>query len=322
MKGKKKRVMIIREYYHLFDCRDVATLFMNTIDYYSNVGLVFRNKESGEYKRMAICSRWNTRKDDWYKKRYWDIYESVKDERRVSMLAIGYDQRHMYRLMEESGWHGDFYGYLMSRIGDDIRAFLKRLRSFFKRNKREWTYRGYAIEPHRASGLPHIHFYFKGGWIASIDDLVHLWRWSKPQGIKVTVRTGSQVAGYLSSYLKKAIDCVRGDEVHLFYAYAYFFGIPLYRVAYGKRKATEEDCECVEIKEDEIPVTKKFVKGVWECVGTDKMTDDDWNKVFKPFGESEYMTVEKYERLYLRPEEDEEKEVIAWHDYRGLRRKE
>lgn len=95
----------------------------------------------------------------------------------------------------------------------------------------------------------------------------------------------------------------------------------LYRVAYGKRKALEEDCEVVEIKENEIPVTKKFVKGVWECVGTDKMNDNEWDKTFKPFGESEYMTVEKYESLYPGPEDDEEKEVIWWHDYRRSRRK-
>lgn len=316
VKGKKKRVAVIRDYYHLFDSRDVATMFMNTVEYYSNVGLVFRNKESGEYKRMAICSRWNTKKDEWYRKRYWDIYESVKDETKVTMLAIGYDQRNMYRIMEMSDWKGDFHGYLMSRIGDDIRAFLKRLRSFLKRHGKGWAYRGYAIEPHKASGLPHIHFYFKGGWIADIDDIVRLWGLSQPQGVKVTVRTGSKVAGYLSSYLKKAINCIRGNEVHLFYAYAYFFGVPLYRVAYGKRKHVEEECECVEISEDEIPIEKKFVKGKWECVGTDIINNDnEWDRRFKPFKMDDRMSVDQFEKIYKEPDEDFPREEIWWHDY-------
>jgi len=162
VRGKKKRLKIAGNYSFLFDNRDVAAMFKSTVDYYSNVGLVMRNVESGEYKRMAICSRWNLKKDSWYKKRYWDIYESVKDEKKVTMLAIGYDQRRMYDVIEESGWKGDFYGYLMGRIGDDIRTFLKRLRSFYKRKGYAWNYRGYAVEPYEESGLPHIHFYFKG----------------------------------------------------------------------------------------------------------------------------------------------------------------
>lgn len=97
--------------------------------------------------RMSICSRWNTKKNDWYSKRYWDIYNSVKDETKVTMLSIGYDQRAMYEIMKESRWGwGDFYGYLMGRIGEDISSFLKRLRSHYKREGREWNYRGYAIE--------------------------------------------------------------------------------------------------------------------------------------------------------------------------------
>jgi hypothetical protein len=70
-KGKKKRTEIASQYSQLFDNRDVATMFWNTVDYYSKVGLVFRNEGTGEYKRMAICSRWNMKKNDWYKKRYW-----------------------------------------------------------------------------------------------------------------------------------------------------------------------------------------------------------------------------------------------------------
>ncbi len=296
VRGKKKRAEIVDKYSYLFDKQDVATMFYSTVDYYSNVGLVFRNMDSGEYKRMPICSRWNTKRDDWYKKRYWDIHDSVKDETKVTMLAIGYDQRRMYDLMEESGWGGDFYGFLMFRIGTDISAFLKRLRSFYKRKGWEWSYRGFAIEPYRESGLPHIHFYFKGGWIADIDDIVRLWGWSKPQGIKVTVRTGGQVAGYLSSYLKKAVTCVDGNKVHLLYAYAYFFGVPLYRVAYGKRKKEEKQCEAVEIGEKEIPVTEPFVKGNWECVGTDIMgTGTEWDKRFLPFGSEKRMSVEEFE---------------------------
>jgi len=205
VKGKKKRMEMVNEYGYI-DKRDVASMFASTVDYCNNVGLILRNENTEEYKRTRVRSRWNIKKLDWYKKRYWDIYNSVKGETTVTMLAIGYDQRAMYEIMKEAKWGGDFYGYMMGRIGDDISAFLKRLRSHYKREGREWNYRGYAIEPHRESGLPHIHFYFKGGWIADIDELVKLWKWSKPQGIKVTVRTGSQVAGYLSSYLKKAIN--------------------------------------------------------------------------------------------------------------------
>jgi hypothetical protein len=322
VKGKKKRMEIIRNYYYLFDCRDVATMFKSTVEYYSNIGLVFRNKESGEYKRMAICSRWNTRKDEWYKKRYWDIYDSVKDEKKITMLSIGYDQRRMFRIMEESDWKGDFYGYLMGRIGDDINKFLKRLRSFLKRQDKDWTYRGYAIEPHEASGLPHIHFYFKGNWIAEIDDIVRLWGWSQTPGIKVTVRTGSEVAGYLSHYLKKAIDCVRGDQVHLLYAYAYFFGIPLYRVAYGKRKQNTEDLDYIEIDEKDVPITKSFVRKKWKCIGICKISDDEWDGTFKPFREEKYMSIETYEEFYMPIEPEGPKEIIWWHDYpkRGLRK--
>lgn len=298
VKGKKKRVEIAGNYpLYMFDSKDIASVFMSAVDYYSNVGLVFRNKDTKEYKKIPICSRWNTRKDDWYKKRYWDIFNSVKNEKKATMLAIGYDQRHIYQLMNESGWKGDFYGYLMSRIGDDISAFLKRLRSFYKRKEWKWSYRGYTIEPYEESGLPHIHFFFKGGWIANIDDLVSLWKWSKPQGIKVTVRTGSQAAGYLSSYLKKAIKCIRGNQVHLFYAYAYFYGINLYRVAYGKRKKENNDLNCVEIEEGDIPVEKGFEKGRWACVGTDSMTDhEEWDRRFKPFGRKERVSIEEYEK--------------------------
>jgi len=296
VRGKKKRLEIAGKYDFLFDNRDVAAIFKSTVQYYSNVGLVMRNVDTGEYKRMAICSRWNTRKDDWYKKRYWDIYDSVKDEKKVVMLSIGYDQRHMYEIMEQSDWHGDFYGYLMGRITQDIGAFLKRLRSLYDRKEWKWTYRGYTLEPYDESGLPHIHLYFRGGWIAPIEDIVRLWGWSKPQGIKITVRTGSQVAGYLSSYLRKAINCIRGDgKVHLFYAYAYFFNVPLYRVAYGKRKQ-EEECEGIEVKENNIPVEEKFKKGKWECVGTDRIYDEEWDGRFKPFGESERINYEEWER--------------------------
>lgn len=319
VKGKKKRMEIIRNYYYLFDSRDVATMFKSTVEYYSNIGLVFRNKESGEYKRMAICSRWNTRKDEWYKKRYWDIHDSVKDERKVTMLSIGYDQRRMFKIMEESDWKGDFYGYLMGRIGDDINKFLKRLRSFLKRQGKDWTYRGYAIEPHEASGLPHIHFYFKGNWIADIGDLVRLWGWSQAPGIKVTVRTGSEVAGYLSHYLKKAIDCVKGDQVHLLYAYAYFFGIPLYRVAYGKRKQNTDDPDNTEVDEKDIPIRKPFVKGQWECMGVSKLGDDEWDQTFKPFGEDDYVSIETYEKYYVGSDVKEVKETIWWHDYPKIR---
>ena len=87
IRGKKRRTEIAGQYGYAFDKQDVASLFYATVDYYSNVGLVFRNKDSGEYKRMPICSRWNTKRDDWYKKRYWDIHDSVKDETKVTMLA-------------------------------------------------------------------------------------------------------------------------------------------------------------------------------------------------------------------------------------------
>jgi hypothetical protein len=299
VKGKKKRVRVVNDLNFLFDSRDVATIFMSTVDYYSNVGLVFRNKETKEYKRMSICSRWNQKKDDWYKKRYWDIYNSVKDEIRAVMLSVGYDIRRIYQAMIDSGWNGDFYGYIMSRIGDDITRFLKRLRSYFKRRGWAWTYRGYAIEPYEESGLPHIHFYFAGSWIAEIDELVHLWGWSQPQGLKVTVRTGSQVAGYLSHYLRKAITCIKGNKVHLMYAYAYFFGVPLYRVAYGKRKKNDMEEDSIEIKEDDsIPVEKTFKKGHWECIGTDIIDlNQEWNRRFKPFkGDGNRMSTEEYER--------------------------
>ena len=314
VKGKKKRVHIAGNYpiSQSVDSGDVASMFMSAVEYYSNVGLVFRNKDTKEYKRIPICSRWNIKKDDWYKKRYWDIFNSVKDEKKVTMLAIGHDQRSIYQLMEESGWRGDFYGYIMSRIGDDISAFLKRLRSFYKRKGWEWNYRGYAIEPYKESGLPHIHFYFKGGWIADIDDIVRLWKWSQPQGIKVTVRTGSQTAGYLSSYLKKAITCIRGNQVHLFYAYAYFYGIHLYRVAYGKRKKVEDECDGIEI--EEIPVVNKFEKGRWECVGTEIITaHEEWDGRFKPFGSKERVSIEEYEKTY----EGEENNNIFDSDYGG-----
>lgn len=297
VKGKKKRLEIAGNYSYLFDSKDVASIFMSAVNYYSNTGLVMRNVETGEWKRMSICSRWNLKKSDWYKKRYWDIYDSVKGETKVTMLAIGYDQRRIYEIMEQSDWNGDFYGYLMGRISGDIQAFLKRLRSHYKRKGWEWNYKGYAIEPYEESGLPHIHLYFKGGWIAPIEDIVHLWGWSKPQGIKITVRSGSQVAGYLSSYLRKAINCIRGNQVHLFYAYAYFFNVPLYRVAYGKRKKTQEDCESVEIKEDNIPVEEKFKKGKWECVGTDWITDGEWDRRLRPFHEKERISCEEWERI-------------------------
>lgn len=304
---KKRRLELAGNYTELFNNRDVASIFKSTVDYYSNIGLVMRHVDTGDYMRIPICSRWNTRSHDWYKKRYWDIYDSVKGERKVTMLAIGYDQRHMYEFMEQSGWKGDFYGYLMGRISADIQAFLKRLRSHYKRKGWKWNYGGYAIEPYQESGLPHIHFYFKGGWIAPLEDIVHLWGWSKPQGIKITVRSGSQVAGYLSSYLKKAISCIKGNQVHLFYAYAYFLNIPLYRVAYGKRKQTEEKPESVKIQEDDIPIEERFQKGKWECLGTDRIYDEEWDGRFLPFGKEERISCQEWERRYFESKTEEER---------------
>jgi hypothetical protein len=310
VKGKKKRIEQVNRYGYL-DKFDVASMLAYTVNYYSNTGLVLRNTDTGEYKRIPICSRWNAKSNDWYNKRYWDIYNSVKGDTKVTMLAIGYDQRAMYDLMKKSYWGGDFYGYLMARIGEDISAFLKRLRSHYKREGREWNYRGYAIEPHKESGIPHIHFYFKGGWIAGIDDIVRLWKHSKPQGIKVTVRTGKQAAGYLSSYLKKAIDCIKDGKAHLFYAYAYFYGVHLYRVAYGKRDKEE-------VKEDAIPLEEKFVKGKWECVGTDIITDQiEWDGHFKPFGEDRRFHYEEYDKG--RYKEDDKPYV---EDYEGFTKEE
>ncbi len=280
---KQKRIDLFKGKYGCFDSRDVATIFKMTTDYYSNVGLVLVNEETREYKRVAVCSRWNLKHDNWYKKRFWDMRESLEGMEQACMISIGYDQKRMYEIMHWSGWHGDFYGYLMSRITKDISDFLKRLRASRKRRGLEWNYRGYTIEPHEGSGIPHIHLWFSGNWVAPIDEIVRLWGWSQAPGIKVTVRTGKQIAGYLASYLKKGLQCVNGNLVHLMYAYAYFFKVPLYRIAYGKRKEEHEE-EFIEIPEDDIPVEKPFKKEKWVCVGSDIIGDQtEWDGRFKPF---------------------------------------
>jgi hypothetical protein len=284
MKKKEKRVGLFKKKYDVFTSRDVATIFELTTDYYSNNGIVLVNEETREYKRVALCSRWNLKRDAWYKKRYWDMRESLEGEDQACMISIGYDQKRMYELMCYGLWTGDFYGYLMSRITVDIADFLKRLRSFRKRKGLDWNYRGYTIEPHEGSGIPHIHLWFSGNWVAPVNEIVKLWGWSQAPGIKVTVRTGRQIAGYLASYLKKGLNCIDGNRVHLMYAYAYFFKVPLYRIAYGKRKKKSEDIECVEIPEDDYPVEKVFKKEKWVCIGSDTIRDEkEWDGSFKPF---------------------------------------
>jgi len=73
-------------------------------------------------------------------------------------------------------------------------------------------------------------------------------------------------------------------------------GVPLYRVAYGKRKATDDESESVEIGEDSIPLEKKFEKGHWECVGTDGMNEGEWDGRFKPFGEHKRVSSQEWEK--------------------------
>jgi hypothetical protein len=284
MKNKQSRINLFTGRYGIFTSPDVATIFQRTTDYYSNAGLVLVNEETREYKRVSLCSRWNLKHDSWYKKRFWDMTESLKGEIQACMISIGYDQKRMYELMHWSGWHGDFYGYLMSRITDDIANFLKRLRSSRKRKGLDWNYRGYTIEPHEGSGIPHIHLWFSGNWVASIDDIVDMWGWSQAPGIKVTVRTGKQIAGYLASYLRKGLNCIDGNRVHLMYAYAYFFKVPLYRIAYGKRKEEPDETEYFEVPENSSPVEKPFKKEKWACVGSDTIGDQkEWDGYFKPF---------------------------------------
>jgi hypothetical protein len=284
VKKKQSRIDLLKESYGLFGSQDVATVFKMAIDYYSDVGLVLVNEETREYKRVSLCSRWDLKHDSWYKKRYYDMRESLEGMNQACMISIGYDQKRMYEIMLKDGWHGDFYGYLMSRITDDIAHFLKRLRSHRKRKKLDWNYLGYAIEPHEGSGIPHIHLWFSGNWVASIDDIVKLWGWSQAPGIKVTVRTGKQIAGYLASYLKKGLNCIDRNRVHLMYAYAYFFKVPLYRIAYGKRKEEPEDIERLEMPEDDYPAEKPFKKDKWACVGSDVIGDQtEWDGRFKPF---------------------------------------
>lgn len=133
VRKKQSRIDLLQESYGLFESQDVATVFKMAIDYYSDAGLVLVNEDTREYKRVAVCSRWNLKHDSWYKKRYFDMRESLEGMDKSSMLSIGYDQKKMYELALKSGWHGDFYGYLMSRITVDIANFLKRLRSFRKR---------------------------------------------------------------------------------------------------------------------------------------------------------------------------------------------
>lgn len=106
VRKKQSRIDLLKESYNLFGSADVATVFRMATDYYSNIGLVLVNEETREYKRVSICSRWNLKHDSWYKKRYYDMKESLEGVEKACMISIGYDQKRMYQLMLKSAGKG------------------------------------------------------------------------------------------------------------------------------------------------------------------------------------------------------------------------
>lgn len=61
-KGKKKRMKMVDEYGY-FDKNDVATMLAYAVDYYSNTGLVIRNKDTGEYNKDVYLFKMEYKKE-------------------------------------------------------------------------------------------------------------------------------------------------------------------------------------------------------------------------------------------------------------------
>jgi hypothetical protein len=54
-------------------------------------------------------------------------------------------------------------------------------------------------------------------------------------------------------------------------------------------------------------VEERFQKGKWECIGTDRIYDEEWDGWFKPFGEEHRINYEEWERRYFESKTEEER---------------
>jgi hypothetical protein len=249
-RGRKQRL-----YLHeagLISDEQVYEGFKDCVRNRNAYGFLIQSKKTGERKAVSDRSRWGDI-DAYLRVLRGRIKKKLEGGKRPVMVTLSVQpQKVIDKLPENSNLLP--LPWCLSWIATEITAFLKRLRSYQKRNELDWSFVGWVLEIGE-SGYPNIHIVFAGSWVGKIQEIAALWPWSEPQGVDVSDigklkrrhpeknYTELNLANYVTKYVSKAKNAVKDGKIHKSWAWIWFFGVRMFNLSHDYKEGKKEEKE-------------------------------------------------------------------------------